>query len=98
MPRKTIERLALPQENLRPVGHVFVAKRTRADGMNHGGAGLLIGRLVLYADRSAIPVALFMSVIGSLSQRGNASDGYALPEKRTQIPLYLLRLHIVATS
>jgi hypothetical protein len=56
MPRKTVEGAMLPRQDLRPVRHVFVAKRSRADSVNHRAAPFPVGRFVIDKERSAVSI------------------------------------------
>src|ERR1019366_1144580 len=54
MSGKTVESTVFPQQDLRPVGHVFVTEGSAVHRVNHGAASLLFGRRIIDPDRSAV--------------------------------------------
>src|SRR5262249_29439785 len=67
VPRQAGERLVVPQEDLRAIGHVLVAERPRAHGLENGRAPALAD-LVLDAQRRAVAVALELGRLERLSE------------------------------
>jgi hypothetical protein len=85
MSGKTVESTVFPQQDLRPVGHVFVTEGSAVHRVNHGAASLLFGRRIIDPDRSAVSVAFDFRLTGFAPQGDQAMDGYWLLKERTQI-------------
>jgi hypothetical protein len=65
-----------PKQNVSTVRHMFVSKGSWADRVEHGAMALVVGQLVIDADRCPIPVSLESLLLGGVPQDDHVQQPY----------------------
>src|SRR5579864_2620277 len=87
MARETIEGMMGPDQCMGAIGHMLVAERTRAHGVQHGAAMLAAGSAIVDSKRGAIAVTLSERFIRRLAERLEAEEHNFLAQQRLEISL-----------